>query len=86
MTPETCPNCDVDVPRGARACPECGSDENTGWSDQSAHAGPDDDSFDYERFIEREFGSNGATPSGIHWFWWLTGILLTLAMARFLLF
>jgi len=86
MTPETCPNCGADVPHGARACPECGSDENTGWSGRSAHAHPEgDEAFDYEQFVEREFGSTGAAPPGIHWFWWVTGILLTLAMARFLI-
>jgi uncharacterized OB-fold protein len=26
-----CPNCGAFVPRGRLACPECGSDENTGW-------------------------------------------------------
>src|SRR5687767_13412138 len=27
-----CPHCGADVPPGARACRECGSDERTGWS------------------------------------------------------
>ncbi|PIE25689.1 MAG: hypothetical protein CSA62_00430 [Planctomycetota bacterium] len=26
-----CPNCGAFVPKGRLACPECGSDENTGW-------------------------------------------------------
>ena len=26
-----CPNCGAFVPEGRLACPECGSDENTGW-------------------------------------------------------
>ena len=26
-----CPNCGAEVPAGARACRECGSDETTGW-------------------------------------------------------
>jgi len=30
-----CPNCGFDVPQKAKACPHCGSDENTGWSDQT---------------------------------------------------
>ena len=48
-----CPHCDADVPRGALACPECGSDANTGWSEEAdAWAGDpptgygDDDEFD----------------------------------------
>jgi hypothetical protein len=28
-----CPHCGADVPRGATACPVCGSDEETGWSE-----------------------------------------------------
>lgn len=30
-----CPHCDALVPGNARACPECGSDEETGWSDDA---------------------------------------------------
>ena len=26
-----CPNCGADVPVGAKACRECGSDDTTGW-------------------------------------------------------
>lgn len=31
-----CPHCGVDVPYDAEACPECGSDEQTGWSRRPA--------------------------------------------------
>jgi hypothetical protein len=39
----TCPNCGADVPLKARACPECGSDKETGWSEaaQYIHLLPD---------------------------------------------
>ncbi|MGP1386425.1 MAG: hypothetical protein ACTS2F_22885 [Thainema sp.] len=39
----TCPVCGTDVPLKARACPECGSDKGTGWSEaaQYAHLLPD---------------------------------------------
>lgn len=38
--PETfvCPHCGADVPVGAPACPICGSDEETGWSDRADYA------------------------------------------------
>lgn len=32
-----CPNCGADVPLKARACPECGSDEETGWSEAAKY-------------------------------------------------
>jgi len=30
-----CPNCGADVPAKAKCCPECGSDEQTGWSEDT---------------------------------------------------
>ena len=80
MTPETCPNCGADVPAGAKACPECGSDEQTGWSDEARYDSLDlpDENFDYDKFVEREFGADkpSPVPRGIHWVWWLVAILL----------
>jgi RNA polymerase subunit RPABC4/transcription elongation factor Spt4 len=34
--PFDCPNCGAEVPAGAAACPECGSDEKTGWNEDDA--------------------------------------------------
>jgi len=33
----TCPNCGERVPGGALSCPECGSDDETGWSEDAAY-------------------------------------------------
>jgi len=30
-----CQNCGLNVPQKAKACPHCGSDEKTGWSEQT---------------------------------------------------
>lgn len=30
-----CPNCGADVPGGSKSCPECGSDDRTGWSEDT---------------------------------------------------
>ena len=79
MTPETCPCCGAEVPRNAKACPECGADENTGWSEEAGGSGLDlpDEDFDYEEFVKREFGGGkNPVPRGIHWFWWVVAILL----------
>lgn len=36
-----CPNCGLQMPRKALACQECGSDENTGWSEDTMYDGLD---------------------------------------------
>lgn len=81
-SPETCPNCGADVPRNARACPECGADEHTGWSETAGTDGLDlpDGNFDYQDFVKREFGDRSPVPRGIHWFWWLIGLLVLAAL------
>ncbi|HSU52724.1 MAG TPA: zinc ribbon domain-containing protein [Candidatus Dormibacteraeota bacterium] len=78
MAPEICPNCGAEVPPKAKACPECGADEETGWSEEARTGGLDlpGDKFDYDDFVEKEFGSKKLQPRGIHWFWWLVAILV----------
>lgn len=39
--PAECANCGADIPRNARACPECGADERTGWRESSIYDGLD---------------------------------------------
>lgn len=39
--PEECANCGAEIPRHAKACPECGADERTGWRDESVYDGLD---------------------------------------------
>ena len=36
-----CPNCGAEVPSKALSCPECGSDEQTGWSEDTLYDGLD---------------------------------------------
>jgi uncharacterized membrane protein YvbJ len=83
--PEFCPNCGVDVPRNALACPECGSDEKSGWSESANTGNPDlpDEEFDYDEFLKDEFGSGAGKPRGISWVWWFVAVIL---IVLFLLF
>jgi hypothetical protein len=68
--PDECANCGAAIPRHARACPECGADERTGWRDTSLYDGLDlpDSAFD-------EDATGAARPSGPQaafravWFW-----------------
>ena len=83
MSPEVCPNCGAEVPRNAKACPGCGSDEKTGWSETAYASGlrlPDEE-FDYDNFVKEEFGNSQAKPCGISWFWWLIAALVAILVS-----
>ncbi|HEX5400555.1 MAG TPA: zinc-ribbon domain-containing protein [Verrucomicrobiae bacterium] len=77
-----CPNCGAEVPPNARACPECGSDETTGWSETAytSSLGLPDEEFDYDEFVKEEFGAGRAKPHGLSWVWWVTGLLLAVLL------
>jgi hypothetical protein len=81
----TCPQCGAEVPPKARACPKCGSDEQTGWSEEARTGGLDlpDQEFDYDDYVKREFGGQSPIPSGVHWFWWLVGVALLVGLVLF---
>jgi uncharacterized membrane protein YvbJ len=91
MSPSVCPNCGADVPPDARACPECGSDEKTGWSEDArqdakyAELDLPDEEFNYDEFVEREFGGNKPKPRGISWFWWLIAAVLVIIFVAIVL-
>ena len=84
-TPKVCPVCGEDVPPKALACPECGADHSTGWRpgalDQDGLDLPEDE-FDYDKFIKSEFGSDSSSlkPAGIRPLWWITAIIVLLAL------
>jgi uncharacterized membrane protein YvbJ len=76
--PDVCPVCGEDVPRGARACPECGADHNSGWQENAgvydAVDLPDKD-FNYEEFVREEFRL-APKPAGVKTIWWIAAIVL----------
>ena len=82
MAPSVCPNCGSPVPPKARACPECGSDAETGWSEATARSGLDlpDEEFDYHEFVKEEFGTATPRPRGIAWVWWAVAILVLVVL------
>ncbi len=83
-TPDSCVHCGTDIPPRADACPECDADEENCWRDHySGDLGLPDDDFDYDEFVEREFGAGKSPkiiPQGLHWFWWLISIALIAAL------
>lgn len=74
MTPEVCPVCGAEVPPQAKACPGCGSDEQTGWSEEAyvSSLGLPEDDFNHDDFCRRELG--GKSPLPTRWFWWVVAV------------
>jgi hypothetical protein len=81
--PEECANCGARIPRGAKACPECGADERTGWRESSIYDGVElpDSAFDSD---DDEAGERTRrrpnNVNGIAWYWWLVGLALILLL------
>ena len=81
--PAECANCGADIPRHARACPECGADERTGWRDSSIYDGLD--------LPEEAWRDEDPPPSarrretlrlaGLPWYWWLVGVGVAVVLA-----
>jgi hypothetical protein len=81
--PAECPVCGEEVPPRALACPECGADHESGWKDEVNYDGLDlpDEEFDYDEFVDREFGGGERVKRPkIGWLWWIVGLLLLLGM------
>ncbi len=81
-SPDICPNCGAEVPLRAKACPECGADEKTGWSEDAATSalGLPEEHFDYNEFVKREFNPPKSRVLGIRWYYWLAAVLLVLVL------
>ena len=73
--PDECANCGARIPRGAKACPECGADERTGWRETSVYDSVDlpDSAYDDEPGENR---GRARRVNGIAWHWWLAAIIL----------
>jgi hypothetical protein len=77
--PFICPNCGAEVPAKSPACPECGADEKTGWSDDTIYDGTgieDPDEFKYEDWKHREMEGRWTRRTSKQWFWWVVGLLI----------
>ena len=79
----SCPHCGAPVARRAKACPECGADEKTGWSDATIYDGTgieDPDEFDYADWQRREGVATPKRSRRQTIFWWVAVGLLGLSI------
>jgi hypothetical protein len=76
----TCPICGAEVPRRAKACPECGACEKSGWSEDRYLDGVDlpDEGWNHPGSSPRRLG-NGGGKTRMQWFWMVVGILIVIA-------
>lgn len=77
--PAECANCGAAIPRGARACPECGADERTGWRETGVYDGLDlpESAFEDEA-TSRKSPRASRDVNGLAWYWWCVGVGLLL--------
>mgnify|MGYP006990009840 CR=1 FL=1 len=66
------------MPPHARACPECGADERTGWNEEETRY----DGLDLPESVNtaRRLPKRSYTPLGISRFWWIVGIAVVLIL------
>lgn len=82
--PEECANCGAAIPRNAKACPECGADERSGWREQDIY---DDLDLPAEAFdddpnaMARRMRRGGRRVNGVPWYWWVVGVALAVLLA-----
>lgn len=73
-----CPHCGEQVPAGRLACPECGSDQDTGWQDP--------EELDYAAVEIPDFYADPeANPRRRSW-WWVVAAALAVWAALWIAF
>ena len=87
-SPSECANCGAAIPRRAKACPECGADERTGWreNDITRYDGldlPDSayiDSDETEAAVAPRRGPRRTLRAGLRWYWLVVAFALFAAL------
>jgi hypothetical protein len=76
----TCPVCGADVPRRAKACPECGACEKSGWSEERYLDGVDlpEESWHTRRALPGKPGHSGS-KAGTQWLLIAVAVLIVIA-------
>jgi len=77
-TPDHCANCGAAIPPKAKACPECGADERTGWSEQSIYDNLD---LPEEEETQTKDTRSRQKREGHRWFWLYVAAVMILVLA-----
>lgn len=75
--PDACANCGAPLPRRARACPECGADERSGWREST------DSVYDGLDLPDSAYADEADAPParrGIAWYWYVAAALLLVSL------
>lgn len=75
--PDACANCGAALPRRARACPECGADERSGWREST------DSVYDGLDLPDSAYADEADAPParrGIAWYWYVVAALLLVSL------
>jgi hypothetical protein len=86
--PSECPVCGAEVPPHARACPECGADERSGWNeDETRYDGLDlpESAFEDGEGRNEGVGKRKRATKTVSVFWWIVGLGLLAILACLLL-
>ena len=80
--PDECANCGTSLRRHARACPECGADERTGWRETSdtVYDGLDLPASAYADENSSEPSRRPPLRAGIAWYWYVVAFFLVLLL------
>jgi ribosomal protein L32 len=80
--PDECAHCGTSLRRHARACPECGADERTGWreSADTVYDGLDLPDSAYADDNASEQSRRPTLRAGIAWYWYVVAALLVASL------
>ena len=78
--PAECANCGTAIPRKARACPECGADERTGWRETSVYDSVDLPASGWSEADENRRELKSRRVNGVPWYWWCVGTVLVVLL------
>ena len=81
--PDECANCGASLRRDARACPECGADERSGWRAESIYDGIDlpEGAYAEDGEAKPDAGKAPRRVNGVAWYWWCVGLAVVVLFA-----